>query len=63
MSDHALVGEMASFLVCRRVDLGDERQVIRALTDGRYLSGDIIAFMDKAIDAARELLIEKRGVK
>lgn len=48
-----LIEEMALVLRTMGTDLGDEREVIRTLIGARYLSGDVIALMDSAIERAR----------
>lgn len=45
--------EMARRLVDCGADLGDERQVILALKEARFLSGEIVTHMDEAIEIAR----------
>lgn len=55
----SITATMARRLVDCGIDLGDERQVILALKESRFLSGEIIAHMDNAIDLAR---VMKSGV-
>lgn len=57
-----VTNEMARYIACCPIDLGDEREVIRALTGARYLAGDIVTCLDEVIDAARIIRAEKRGV-
>jgi len=51
-----LIEEMALVLRTMGTDLGDEREVIRVLIGARYLSGDVVALMDDAIERARECI-------
>lgn len=44
---------MATLLRTMGVDLGDEREVIRALTGARFAAGDVMTFTDRAIERAR----------
>jgi len=55
MARNDLIEKMAFDLCQLKVDLGDEREVIRGLSSLRYLSGDIVACMDEAIERAREI--------
>jgi hypothetical protein len=48
-----IVEQMAADLRNLKVDLGDERDVVRALLSLRYRQGDVIACMDEAIEIAR----------
>lgn len=48
-----LVGEMALALSSAGTNLDDESAVLRALTNARYRSGDIVALFDLAIYEAR----------
>lgn len=48
-----LIDEMASALVVRATDLGDERQVLRALVAEGYSEGDIVGLSDQVIATAR----------
>lgn len=48
-----LVSRMVADLRCVDVDLGDERDVIRALTALRYLMGDVVACVDEVIEETR----------
>jgi hypothetical protein len=53
MSRADLVARMVSDLRCVEVDLGDEREVIRALSTLRYLMGDIVACVDEVTEETR----------
>lgn len=62
MIANTITNEMARYIACCPIDLGDEREVIRALTGARYRAGDIVTFIDEVIDTARVIRAEKRGV-
>lgn len=62
MIANTITNEMARYIACCPIDLGDEREVIRALISARYRAGDIVAYLDTAIDEARAIRAEKRGV-
>lgn len=47
------INTMATLLRTMGTDLGDEREVIRVLTGALFLSGDVMLFMDRAIERAR----------
>ena len=47
------INTMATLLRTMGTDLGDEREVIRVLTGARFLAGDVMLFMDRAIERAR----------
>lgn len=53
MSRSDTVSRMVADLRCVDVDLGDERDVIRALTQLRYMLGDIVACVDDVIEETR----------
>lgn len=53
MNDADKIGTMARLLRCLRVDLGDERAVLRALSAARYTATEIVCLSDAAIEAAR----------
>ena len=47
------IATMATLLRTMGTDLGDEREVIRVLTGARFLAGDVMLYMDRAIESAR----------
>jgi len=53
MSRADLIARMVAALRCVDVDLGSERDVIRALQTLRFLSGDIVACVDEVIAETR----------
>lgn len=62
-TDQELIASMANKLVIERVDLGDERAVLRALNGplcgaGAATSGQVMALYDRAIEAARVQMAE-----
>lgn len=64
-SDADLVKAMANKLIIHRVDLGDERAVLRALNGAlsaagasKATSGDIMALYERAIEGARMQTVE-----
>lgn len=50
-----LMKSMAHLLAHSDVDLGDEREVIRALTAARMAMADIITYGDEATEHARTM--------
>ena len=48
-----LLAQMIDSLRALDVDLGDERDVMRKLIASEYRSGDVIRFMDDAVEGAR----------
>jgi hypothetical protein len=48
-----LISNMVSQLRCLDVDLGDERDVLRKLSDLGFSSGDIVAYSDEVIEETR----------
>lgn len=53
------IATMATLLRTMGTDLGDEREVIRVLIGARFLSGDVMLFMDRAIERARVQIAEQ----
>lgn len=47
------INTMATLLRTMGTDLGDEREVIRVLTGARFLAGDVMLYMDRAIERVR----------
>lgn len=54
-----LIADMVAQLRCVDVDLGDERDVMRALTALRFLSGDIDACVDEVIQQTRRVGLKR----
>lgn len=48
-----MISEMAEALLAAGVDLGDERQVLRALVAGGFSEGDAVTLCDSAIASAK----------
>lgn len=48
-----MINEMAEALLAAGVDLGNERQVLRALVAGGFSEGDAVALSESAIASAR----------
>ena len=61
MSPEDTIATMATLLRTMGTDLGDEREVIRVLTGARFLSGDVMLYMDRAIERARASLQQTEG--
>lgn len=61
MSPEDTIATMATVLRTKGTDLGDEREVIRVLTGARFLSGDVMLYMDRAIERARASLQQTEG--
>lgn len=65
INDAAAIKAMANKLVTERIDLGDERAVMRALTvplaDAsrfKHTARDVMSLYDSAIEAARVIVAE-----
>jgi hypothetical protein len=53
MAKADLIENMARFLRDLKVDLNDERAVIRTLSSLHFLQGDVVMFSDEAVKLAR----------